>query len=323
MQRTVHNPRRWGRLARVSSYLLLLVATSCESEATTSGKQPVDGRDSGPERIQDASAEGGSAPTDVLDAGTQPEEPGPIPCDATADDADGDGFTVVQGDCDDCDKQVNPGAYDVEGNGVDEDCSGAKDDEPTGCDIDLALDAMNPKDAIKALGICRSQAENSWGALSAAWVFPDGTTGSTLEGCPIGAPPHPLSHGILPAFGDHVRPLEGRSMVAMSSGVARSGRYELGQAWEPAYGTSPTGGLMCTGSKAPPGFPRTSSSCGSNSVAPQPTVYNGMALELIIKVPTNAMALSFDFSFFATEFPEYVCRDPGQLCRARSVHRRM
>src|SRR2546423_811886 len=56
-------------------------------------------------------------------------------------DRDQDGYTVAQGDCNDCDNRVNPGAYDVAGNHVDEDCSGTADDEPAGCDTGLPLDA--------------------------------------------------------------------------------------------------------------------------------------------------------------------------------------
>ena len=49
----------------------------------------------------------------------------------TAGDADGDGFSRLLGggDCDDGDARVNPGAADVAGNGVDEDCDGV-DAEP-------------------------------------------------------------------------------------------------------------------------------------------------------------------------------------------------
>jgi len=36
-----------------------------------------------------------------------------------------------------------------------------------------------------------------------------------------------------------------------------------------------------------------------------------MGLELHIKVPTNASAVSFDFSFFSVEFPQYVCASSG------------
>src|SRR5687768_2614069 len=41
-----------------------------------------------------------------------------------ADDADGDGFSRVRGDCDDCDFSRGPGALDLADNDIDEDCDG-------------------------------------------------------------------------------------------------------------------------------------------------------------------------------------------------------
>ncbi|MBU0675638.1 MAG: hypothetical protein KJ950_13435 [Proteobacteria bacterium] len=45
--------------------------------------------------------------------------------DAFVYDYDGDGFTVSQGDCDDGDSTIHPGATDVPGDGIDQDCSGS------------------------------------------------------------------------------------------------------------------------------------------------------------------------------------------------------
>ena len=49
-------------------------------------------------------------------------------------DADGDGYTPAQGDCNDCDPTVNPGAIEVAANGQDDDCNGQVDEAAATCD---------------------------------------------------------------------------------------------------------------------------------------------------------------------------------------------
>ncbi|MCP4807976.1 MAG: hypothetical protein GY913_32155 [Proteobacteria bacterium] len=45
-------------------------------------------------------------------------------------DDDGDGFTELDGDCDDDDESINPDAEDVPDNGIDEDCDGEDETVP-------------------------------------------------------------------------------------------------------------------------------------------------------------------------------------------------
>ena len=247
------------------------------------------------------------------DAGRQDVFDPPLCPDADPnEDRDNDGWTVAQGDCNDCTELMNPGAKDYR-NGVDDDCNGIVDDEPVTCDEGLLIDSDNAMDAARALGLCRVAeydpplGAKTWGVLSAKYVFPDGTVKSGTPknqgqycvngGGRQGNPPHPRSHGILPSFGSKIMPIEGSSMLALSSGIARSGAVE----------TSPGGAHMCTASNSPTGFPTTNSTCPGQVLISDKTAYDGIALELEIRVPTNALAFSFEFNFFTYEYPDYVC----------------
>lgn len=237
---------------------------------------------------------------------------GTPPCDNADPNADNDhdGFTPAQGDCNDCTDQMNPGAYDYPGNGVDEDCNGTPDDEATSCDQVPVGSGSSAIDAARALGICRMQQGASWGIVSAKWVFPDGTTASQSDpfdpfgSCPAGAPSNPQSHAIVNAWGSAVKPREGSTMVALSSGVALPGQQQVNS---PGSGTSPDGGQMCTMSQTPPGFPKDSPACPGVQTANDHTAHDGAALEITLKAPTNAHSIAFDFDFYTYEFPVYVC----------------
>lgn len=241
-------------------------------------------------------------------------------CNATRGDADGDGYATEDGDCDDCNAAINPGAFDIEGNGADEDCSGRPDDELAACDDDLDPEG-DAELAAKALGICRttsttaSGAGRSWGLLAARFVYPDGTTTSLEPDDAMDCQeqrdaPEPLSHGILRAFGSNVEARHGRSFLALSSGVARAGTQQL----DADRGVSPSGAFMCTRSRVPEGFPASSyATCGdelapAEGVAHDPnSAYDGIALELELRAPTNARGISFDFDFYTFEYTQFLC----------------
>jgi hypothetical protein len=229
-------------------------------------------------------------------------------------DVDHDGYTVEQGDCNDCDRLVNPGAYDVPGNGVDEDCSGTADDEPANCDTGLPVDGDGVA-AARALGICRvaradaQGKERTWGLIRAGYVFPDGSTAALQPGANqcgrLGDPPNALSHGVLPQFGTALKPRQGGALVALSTGIARPGRILLPSNKR----ASPDGASMCTRSVPPMGFPVSAySTCGDlQSVPGQVDARDPIALELVLRVPTNAASLSFDFDFYTFEYHEFIC----------------
>ncbi len=218
-------------------------------------------------------------------------------CDTAEDDADGDGFTVLMGDCDDCDPNVNPNAIEVPtasgSQAGDEDCDGAIDEQDAACDEGLLLATTDAVDAARAMEICKlSSGENDWGLVSASWVLPDGEPVPS----PFGAA-YRLGHGVLDDFGPFVDVRQGARMLALSSGIAR-------RPGDPLFNGHNVNKLFTSGQ--PEGFPKESPSCpGVTSGEP----HDGTALELVIRTPSNATGLSFEFNFYTYEWPQYVCSE--------------
>lgn len=213
-------------------------------------------------------------------------------------DYDGDGYPLKY-DCNECDKNVNNGAFDVPGNGIDEDCNGTPDDEVVDCDTNLPFDGNDAMDAAKAIGLCKtaSAGGKEWGVIEAQWVRPDGTlmTGSTGKAA--------LGRGVLPKFG-LLPPPAGANMLAISSGTARSPN-------DPGF--SPVNGFdKDYDHGAPPGYPKDSSACGGGGFGGGfgfGGSYDGIALKVKIRVPSNAQSFKYQQNFFTAEFPQFVCQD--------------
>ena len=210
-------------------------------------------------------------------------------------DDDGDAFSELEGDCNDCDPVMNPGALEVVAQEpkedgtipepADEDCDGMIDEPSPTCDEGLALASADPLDGAKAIDLCQttSPADPRWGVLSAAYVGADG----------FGSP-DPLQWGLKPGFGPNVNPQGGGSLLVLSNGHARA----VGD--PDACGAA---SCVVTGEgEAPPGFPQYVPSCEADSA-----ILDDVALQLEIRVPTNAKGHSFDFKFHSFEYPEWVC----------------
>lgn len=214
------------------------------------------------------------------DGGCEPPEPR-VP--------DDDGFSVADGDCDDFALLVNPGAYDIPNNGVDEDCQGG-DATTDACDDMLELSDDDPLAAAAAIELCPTGVQDSkrWGVVSARWTTPDG----------LGEPGSPLMHGLLPGLGPAFVPRAGKRMLALSSGVARApGQPDFTRDCGDDFPVESTG--------FPKNFDGTSSSCSVDEAATM--VVDAIALELQVRAPTNASALSFDSAFFTDEYPVFIC----------------
>ena len=207
-------------------------------------------------------------------------------------DADGDGYTTCGGDC--CDstticahpENVNPGAFEVPGDGIDNNCDGHIDVAAV-CDNGMASSSTRAGDFAAALDLCS-------GVVDSALSLPDGT----------GAP-DPVSHAIRAHFGSHVVPQAGDSMVLLSTGAA-AGKGDDSPAYHDfaSYtGTKtsafPADFVAANGGKLPnaPGCPEP-----DGDVANDPVM-----LTLHVKVPTNAHSFSMKVNFFSAEFPEWTC----------------
>jgi len=211
-----------------------------------------------------------------------------------SEDADGDGYTGLQGDCNDCDANVNPGAIEVvitepDEMGVvpdpaDEDCDGGVDNVALPCDGAWAINDTDPTHAAGAMGLCKQAADaTDWGIVSAQYVRANGGAGAPG-----------LQSGLLFDFGPNVQPREGSQSLVLSTGNARI----PGQ-------PNACGNLTCNGSgagTAPAGFPQDVPMCPGLS-----NINDDVALELTLRAPTNATGYSYNFTFYSFEYPEWVC----------------
>lgn len=222
-----------------------------------------------------------------FDAGT--------PCADPSSDTDGDGFTLAGGDCDDCDPNVNPNAAEVEttpgAQPGDEDCDGLIDEIDPPCDDGLLIDAQDPVAAAHAIDLCKqSSGDGDWGLVSATWVLPDGSP--VPDGFEV---IYHLGHGLFDGFGPFVDVRHGSNMLALSSGIARrpSDWPFIGHMFDKGYT-----------SLHPEGFPKEAPSCpGVTTGEP----HDGAAIELVIRTPSNATGISFEFDFYTYEWPRFVC----------------
>jgi hypothetical protein len=211
-------------------------------------------------------------------------------------DVDKDGFTEAEGDCNDCDANVNPNAVEVveTANIVphDENCNGAFDEVEPPCDADIAAENEDPMNGARAVDLCKqSTGPGDWGIVEAKWVMVDGSPP------PEGAlTQFHIGHGILDGFGANVTPRRGERMLAVSSGAARQPKdkgYQSVQGFDKGYSGA-----------HPQGFPKESPAC-PGKITGQP--HDATALEIKLRVPSNAQGFAFDFDFYTYEWPSFVC----------------
>jgi hypothetical protein len=255
-------------------------------------------------------------------------------CDSATTDCDGDGWKVSDGDC--CDKPgtcgaepalVNPGAIEVVGNGIDDNCNGKADlfdtQDTVACDNGIASNTNVPGDYAKAMGICRTTTESpplasrTWGLIDAKVLRADGSALGDWRAVSTRS-----SFGaIAPAT------TEGSRMVVMSSGIASDATQTT---------PGPNGGAPAGGNVSTTHSPSSSVSISTGTLAynikdwyalPNPpmkaanalpnapgctagnssSASDSVMLVLRMRAPTNARAFSFNSFFMSAEYPEYVC----------------
>ncbi|MBO7127131.1 putative metal-binding motif-containing protein [bacterium] len=258
-------------------------------------------------------------------------------------DIDGDGYGACKDCCeiaDDCNgydpATINPAGAEISDNGVDDNCNGQIDEDPScdGSDEPLQLNDY-PGNAIKlahAMGICGDQlvsAEISLAGPAATESIADeqcisiSGSGNKISRQSLPMPYYTSDYQTFAAttkFGNNITPKEGSKIAILSTGDWDNPTQEFKCA-------KLSSGDMKTASKVPedwmnmmPGctIPR-SPSCGgtvvedglTNQCAGKelPTVQDPIMLTLKIKVPMNARAFQFNIFFLSAEYPGTVCAD--------------
>ena len=178
--------------------------------------------------------------------------------------------------------ETAPGNYDVPGDSCDNDGDGKVDNPPT-CDESGGSSA---EDFAHALGICATATAQGYGLVSASFT----------RGYQITDPPAGGQHGILPKFGK-LSPREGAQIGVLSTGFAR----EFDSAAGDGKAFSP-GQVWDTDGAVPPGFPKAASGCSQAT-----DVHDVISLKLELKAPPNATGFKFDFDFYSSEWPAFIC----------------
>jgi hypothetical protein len=188
-------------------------------------------------------------------------------------DQDHDGYTPSQGDCDDCNPSVNPGAMEIQGNGIDDDCNGLTDEAAPTC---TAMQyAKDPKSLGLSFDLCDPRFFKS----------------ATMNG-----PSDPRARTVVQDYGV-IKPKQGDTMFVMSSGVAADEN-------DPGYAIPQSGTDLGNTFTNP--LPNVPGKMGCSQSQPA-SVNDYTELVLKLKAPTNANSFSFNFYFMSAEYPEFVC----------------
>lgn len=219
------------------------------------------------------------------------------------DDQDRDGFRRPD-DCDDFQNRVNPGAFDIPGNGVDDDCDGGIDNgDGVPCDDAndvIPIDSTDPKAMLRSMGLCKTAILDGspgqpWGVGTAElWGLTSAWSAKRSH----------LQHGVHTEFGQLFQPLRGRTMLMLSNLRARTETQPDGLAGYPNLDAN-------VGEPMPNGFPENDSVCLAADDHPpgDGVAWNPISIRTTLRVPTNAVKLRWSVrAVVAMPLIESVCR---------------
>ena len=238
-----------------------------------------------PQTLPLAAGGGGDDGEGGSDGGGNPDcQPG-----GPDDDQDGDGFTELQGDCDDCDEDVHPAAAELPtrpgDTPRDDDCDGDVD-EVTQCEPEPIGSPVGPLVAATAIELCdTTDSEHGWGLEDASFVKAAGDN-------PNDAGPQAA---VRDGFGKFLEPRVGSLVLVLSTGHAADVN-------DP--GSCPHQGCFhsVNPQPLPDGHPKSLPPC-----APTTQMFDDISLEVALRPPPNARAFAFYSAFLSHEYPEGVC----------------
>lgn len=241
-------------------------------------------------------------------------------CDSIIDNAsdiDGDGWTSCNGDC--CDGStscgdptlVNPGAFEVLNDGIDNDCDPATSDvvPPADCSSVSKFTDVTGEDVAHAMELCQFTAPNpplpqkKWGVVGVQQLLADGSAPNATQFANM----QDWQSAIFTEYGTGgVVPKKGLTMAALGSGKTRDQN-------DPGF-VAPNGGTGFSSNSQPPaaylaangGQLPSSAGCSGNCPAGS-GANDSVNVKLTIRVPTNAQTFSYDFRFFSAEYWTYAC----------------
>jgi hypothetical protein len=234
------------------------------------------------------------------DAGAVHDAVAEVPNVCPDSDCDGDGYPPPV-DCNDTNPLINPEAYDFPGDGVDDDCDGKIDDPVEHCETVPQSAPGSPTDFARAADLCAQNSITNAGTIfdplvRATWGQVQGL-GPGQELWTSTTKPT-VQTNIVSSFGMNA-PREGATMMGLANG--------------------PWGTMDPRGSAAldPMGFhlndacsdiPLMGQDCASLSAgapAGGVNVQDWAELALTVKIPSNVQSMTFDFSFFSSEFNQW------------------